>query len=108
MLGVRVPPGLPNFLILGLGNAEGGTCGSRGADSMIRFFQKTKDFFRAVVEFIKDTRKELHNVSWPSRRELVSTTVVVIVAVFFFGFFLWAVDIVVSPAMNFMINRLSR
>ncbi len=57
---------------------------------MTGFFQKIKDFFKGIVEFMRDTRKELHNVSWPGRRELVSTTVVVIVAVFFFGFFLWA------------------
>jgi preprotein translocase SecE subunit len=75
---------------------------------MTGFFQKIKDFFKGIVEFLRDTRKELHNVSWPGRRELVSTTVVVIVAVFFFGFFLWAVDLVVSPTMNYVINRLSR
>jgi len=75
---------------------------------MTGFFQKIKDIFKGIVEFMRDTRKELHNVSWPGRRELVSTTVVVIVAVFFFGFFLWAVDLVVSPTMNYVIRRLSR
>jgi len=75
---------------------------------MMGFLQKIKDFFRNIVEFMRDTRKELHNVSWPSRRELISTTVVVIVAVFFFGFFLWVVDLGVSPSMNYVINRLSR
>ena len=75
---------------------------------MIGFLQKIKDFFRNVIEFLRDTRKELNNVSWPNRRELISTTLVVIVAVFFFGFFLWAVDLVVSPTMNYVINRLSQ
>ena len=75
---------------------------------MIAIVQKTKDAFRSFIEFVKDTRKELNNVSWPNRKELVSTTIVVIVAVFFFGFFLWAVDLVVSPTMNYVINRLSR
>ena len=75
---------------------------------MTGILQKIRDFFKGIGEFIRDTRKELHNVSWPGRRELVSTTVVVIVAVFFFGFFLWAVDLVVSPTMTFVINRLSR
>jgi len=75
---------------------------------MMGFLQKIKDFFRNIFEFMVLTRKELNNVSWPSRRELISTTVVVIVAVFFFGFFLWAVDLMVSPTMNYVINRLSR
>jgi len=75
---------------------------------MIGFLQKIKDFFRNVIEFLRDTRKELNNVSWPNRRELISTTLVVIVAVFFFGFFLWVVDLVVKPTMDYVINRLSR
>ena len=74
---------------------------------MGNFLEKLKAFFRNVVEFIKDTKKELKNVSWPSRQELVSTTVVVIVCVFFFGTFLWLVDIAVSKAMVFMLRQLS-
>jgi preprotein translocase subunit SecE len=72
------------------------------------FIQKSREGFRSFIEFVKDTRKELNNVSWPNRRELVSTTIVVIVSVFFFGFFLALVDLLVSPAMRFVIARLSR
>jgi len=75
---------------------------------MIAIVQKTKDAFRSFIEFVKDTRKELNNVSWPNRKELVSTTVVVIVAVFFFGFFLWVVDLIISPAMRYVLTMLSR
>jgi preprotein translocase subunit SecE len=75
---------------------------------MIGFLEKTKNFFRSFIEFVRDTRKELNNVSWPSRRELVSTTIVVIVSVFFFGFFLALGDLIVSPTMNYLITRLSR
>lgn len=69
--------------------------------------QKTKDMFRGFFEFVSDTRKELKNVSWPSRHELISTTVVVIVAVFFFGAFLAIVDLIVSQVMTLVLNRLA-
>lgn len=59
-----------------------------------------RDWFRGIIEFLKDTRKELKNVSWPSRREVTGTTVVVIVAVFFFGFYLFLADVVVQFGMN--------
>jgi preprotein translocase subunit SecE len=75
---------------------------------MMGFLQKIRESFKSVVEFVKDTRKELNNVSWPNRRELVSTTMVVIVAVFFFGFFLWVVDIIVSYTMDLVFKRLLR
>jgi preprotein translocase subunit SecE len=71
------------------------------------FAQKVKDFFGNIIEFIKDTRKELRNVSFPSRRELASTTVVVIVCVFFFGAFLAVVDWIVSHVMVFVLAKLA-
>ena len=69
------------------------------------FFRKLQGHFKSSIEFIKETRKELNNVSWPSRRELTGTTLVVIVAVFFFGFFLFVVDTVLNPVMNYILNR---
>jgi preprotein translocase SecE subunit len=72
---------------------------------MREFIQKIKDWFRSATEFIKDTRKELNNVSWPPRHELTGTTLVVIVAVFFFGFFLYVVDLFVNAGMNLVFRR---
>ena len=72
---------------------------------MNRFLQKVKDFFRNIFDFVKETRKELKNVSWPNRRELTGTTLVVIVAVFFFGFFLYVVDLVVGAGINYVFRH---
>jgi preprotein translocase subunit SecE len=62
---------------------------------MGEFWQRVKSSFHNGLEFIRETRKELKNVSWPGRREVTGTTLVVIATVFFFGFFLWVVDTVV-------------
>jgi len=35
----------------------------------------------------------MRQVSWPTRTEVVNTTLVVVVAVFFFAFYLFAADI---------------
>ena len=75
---------------------------------MREFLQKIKDTFRNMVEFIRETRKELNNVSWPPRHELTGTTLVVIVAVFFFGFFLYFVDVVVNAGMNVIFRQLGQ
>jgi preprotein translocase SecE subunit len=107
MLGVRVPPGLPILPTLGLRATRIGSHRLRGADSMIGFLQKVKDSFLNVIEFIKDTRKELRNVSFPTRRELASTTVVVIICVFFFGAFLAVVDWCANRIMVFVLAKLS-
>ena len=68
------------------------------------FIDPVKKKFSQIIDFIKDTRKELFNVSWPGRKEVISTTGVVIVAVFFFGFFLFLVDFLISSGMNYILN----
>jgi preprotein translocase subunit SecE len=72
------------------------------------FFLRIKDKFRRSIEFIRDVRKELNLVSWPSRSELTGTTIVVIVAVFLFGFFLYLVDMGVGAGMNYLFSRVGR
>jgi preprotein translocase subunit SecE len=71
---------------------------------MKEFFAKLGNSFRNIIDFLKDTRKELNNVSWPSRREVTGTTVVVIVSVFFFGIFLFVVDLIVRKGMNYILG----
>ena len=63
---------------------------------------KMRESARHSLEFLRDVRKELNNVSWPSRSELTGTTMVVIVAVFFFGFFLYVVDLIVHSGMQYI------
>ena len=46
----------------------------------------------APVQFVRDVRLEMKKVTWPSRSEVVSTTVVVMIAVVFFAAYLWGVD----------------
>ena len=74
---------------------------------MSDFWEKLKSWFIGIIDFLKDTRKELHNVSWPSRREVTGTTIVVIAAVFFFGFFLFVVDLIVRFGRDLIYRVLS-
>ena len=49
-------------------------------------------FMQKPIQFLRDVRLELKKVSWPSRSEVISTTVVVMIAVVFFSAFLGVVD----------------
>lgn len=51
--------------------------------------EKKKGRFK---EYFKGVRLETKKVVWPTRKELVSYTVVVFIACAFFGLFLWGVD----------------
>jgi preprotein translocase subunit SecE len=71
------------------------------------FLVKIGKSISSKIEFIKDTRKELKNVSWPGRREVTGTTIVVILSVLFFGAFLFLVDIIISTGRDFLFRALS-
>jgi preprotein translocase subunit SecE len=57
-------------------------------------------WYKRFWAFLKEARAELKKVTWPSRSEVYSTTIVVIIATVFFGFYLFLMDIVFSWAIT--------
>jgi len=55
--------------------------------------------------FLTEVRAELKKVTWPSRPEVYSTTLVVIATSIFFGFYLWGLDLVFSRALSLAFKR---
>ena len=53
-------------------------------------------WYKRFFNFLKEVRAELKKVTWPSRMEVYSTTLVVILATFFFGFYLFFMDVIFS------------
>jgi preprotein translocase subunit SecE len=59
-----------------------------------------KNWTEKSKQFYADVRSEMKKVSWPSRQEVAGTTIVVIVAVFFFGFYLGLVDLILARGLD--------
>lgn len=57
-------------------------------------------WYKRFWAFLKEARAELKKVTWPSRNEIYSTTLVVIIAIVFFGFFLFFWDVIFSWAIT--------
>ncbi|MFB0566602.1 MAG: preprotein translocase subunit SecE [Candidatus Aminicenantaceae bacterium] len=55
-----------------------------------------KRWYKRIIPFLKDVRAELKKVTWCSRNELYTTTIIVIIATFFFGFYLYFADLIFS------------
>jgi preprotein translocase subunit SecE len=53
-------------------------------------------WIKQIKEFLAETRIEMRKVSFPSRDEVVATTVVVLITSFVFAVFLWVSDIVIQ------------
>jgi preprotein translocase subunit SecE len=52
-----------------------------------------KKFYRVAKQFLVDAKTELKKVTWPTRKELLSTTAVVIILVLLVAFYLGIVDL---------------
>ena len=57
-------------------------------------------FVARIQEFVREVLAEFRKVTWPSRAELVNSTVVVIVVTVVIAFFLGGVDIVLARVVE--------
>ncbi len=65
---------------------------------------KIFEYPKRVKSFLVEVRAEFKKVTWPSRKEVYGTTIVVIITVFFFGFYLYGLDV----AMSYLAAALTR
>jgi preprotein translocase subunit SecE len=63
-------------------------------------------FARAKV-FLKEVRAEWKKVSFPSRQEVIGTTIVVLIASFIMAVYLWLADIVILRIYEFVLGIFS-
>mgnify|MGYP000874497079 CR=1 FL=1 len=52
--------------------------------------------FNRIKTFLSEVRSEFKKVTWPPKKEVRGTTIVVIITVFFFGFYLYGLDVAMS------------
>ncbi|GAG42093.1 unnamed protein product, partial [marine sediment metagenome] len=57
-------------------------------------------WYRRIFSFLREVRAELKKVTWPSRNEVYSTTIVVILTTIFFGVYLYSMDLIFSWVLS--------
>ncbi len=55
---------------------------------------------KKIQQFIKDVQVEMAKVSWPTRNELMNSTVIVIVVSLLFTVFIFLSDLIISNVMK--------
>ena len=61
--------------------------------------------FETVKQFLREVKTELKKVTWPSRKDTLSGTIVVLVAVFIIAIFLGIVDSGLSNLIKGLLGR---
>ena len=64
-----------------------------------------KEKFEAAKQFLREVKTELKKVTWPSRKDALSGTLVVLVAVFIIAIFLGIVDSGLSNLIKELLKR---
>jgi len=65
------------------------------------------DWWKRLKTFLGEVVVETKKVTWPSKDEVVATTVVVIAASFVFGIFLYLFDLLFLNVVKWVIRALS-
>src|SRR5688572_31806936 len=110
MLGVRIPPPLPFPRKSGKcerGSSAGfaGATGSwgevrKGAAGPLREQDGDMGFLTRTREFIQEVLAEFKKVNWPTREQLVNSTIIVLVVTVVVAFFLGMVDIALARVVE--------
>jgi preprotein translocase subunit SecE len=64
-----------------------------------------KEKFEVSKQFLREVKTELKKVTWPSRKDTLSGTLVVLVAVFIIAIFLGIVDSGLSNIIKELLKR---
>ena len=59
-----------------------------------------------VTAFFKDIKLEMTKVAWPTRNELIGSTIVVLVSLAILSLFIGVCDIFLSKLVNIIMSRL--
>ncbi len=64
------------------------------------FLDGVKRSFRSTFSFFADCWSELKKVRWPSRKELISYTIVVLITVIFVTIYFYVIDLGLSELIE--------
>jgi preprotein translocase subunit SecE len=70
--------------------------------------EKIKTWPKAVKEYFNELKLEMRRVTWPSRKQVESTTLVVIITVFAFAAYFQVVDQVLAKSVTKLTQTLSK
>ena len=68
------------------------------------FAQRMLEYPKRFRQFLHEVRVEMRQVTWPTWEDVRATTAVVIVTVFFFGLYLFVIDLGVSRLVERVIR----
>jgi len=61
-----------------------------------------------LKKFYREVKLEMKRVTWPSRQDVINTTVITVIAVFFFAFYLFVIDVALNKGIEELIKVIGK
>ncbi len=65
---------------------------------------KIKVFFKSIINFIKESYIELKKVTWLSKKEVISSTIVIVVLILLLSIYIGLVDFVLAKIVSLFLG----
>ena len=75
-----------------------------GAFTNEKLMERNMSIFARIRTFIEETMEEMRKSSWPTRDQLLESTLLVIVTMILVSVFVWVIDQVLSKIITFLIS----
>ena len=60
--------------------------------------------FERITHYLKGVRSEVDRISWPTRSEVISFTVLILLLVVLMTIYIWGVDTVIQAVIRFFVQ----
>ena len=60
--------------------------------------------FKKIANFYADVKSEMQKVSWPTREELLNSTLIVAAVSLLFTIYIFGVEYILAATMRFLMN----
>ncbi len=60
--------------------------------------------FKKIRDFLKSVRSEMRKVTWPSRPEVIRSTLIVLITVIVFAIFIGGIDLLFLQILNMVLR----
>jgi preprotein translocase subunit SecE len=60
--------------------------------------------YDGVVRFVREVRQEMRRVSWPTRRETLTSTAIILVLIMISALFFWFIDSIIAALVRVILG----
>ena len=83
-----------------MATSKNGSASQKGLEKKQQANSSSTNYLSSAVQFLNESKAELKKVKWPTRKELMATTIMVIIFVLIMACFLGGIDFFINLCIS--------